>query len=449
MKLKKVDFLIRYEHKVRELESIMLIRFELERRGYSVEFIGNYEYKVEKNFSPKVFIYPAIYNNDDFKSDLYKYGKIKKIANLMWEQVFTIDNETDPNFCQNIVGIGSRALNLCWGNQSRDRIIRGGAAPYSAIKVGQINLDLLRGKFKSALKSKSELAHAYGIDINKRWQLFISSFAYCDMDDLQIDLILRMYGNEYYNNFKSISDRSRKIILDWFENSLKNNPDTIIIYRPHPDEIGKKGRLIELKNTYPNFYIISELALKHWINASDKILNWYSTGIIDGIVLNKPWRLLRPIQIDEHYDYNLMYNAKQINDEDAFREDFSNYNIREIIDKNLLESYYHIDQEKYSYLKICDCLEDLYRTSKYDIKYTIQESLNIFLTRLRFMIVKSIKKFAVLLIGNSLTLRIINYYKNDSNNKWMTILDEGYEKNVINSSDIEDIESRIKHIVYE
>ena len=44
MKTKKVDFLIRYEHKVRDLESIMLIRTELERRGYSVAFICNYEY---------------------------------------------------------------------------------------------------------------------------------------------------------------------------------------------------------------------------------------------------------------------------------------------------------------------------------------------------------------------------------------------------------------------
>ena len=52
MKTKKVDFLIRYEHKVRDLESIMLIRTELERRGYSVAFICNYEYNPQVRYQP-------------------------------------------------------------------------------------------------------------------------------------------------------------------------------------------------------------------------------------------------------------------------------------------------------------------------------------------------------------------------------------------------------------
>ena len=35
----KVDFLIRFEHKIRELESVMLLK--LERRGYTVELVCN------------------------------------------------------------------------------------------------------------------------------------------------------------------------------------------------------------------------------------------------------------------------------------------------------------------------------------------------------------------------------------------------------------------------
>ena len=57
----KVDFLFRYEHKVRELETIMLLKLELERRGYSVAFVGNYDYKQKDNYQPKVLISPAIY----------------------------------------------------------------------------------------------------------------------------------------------------------------------------------------------------------------------------------------------------------------------------------------------------------------------------------------------------------------------------------------------------
>ena len=35
--IQEVDFLIIYEHKVRELENMCLIKYELERRGYTVE----------------------------------------------------------------------------------------------------------------------------------------------------------------------------------------------------------------------------------------------------------------------------------------------------------------------------------------------------------------------------------------------------------------------------
>ena len=34
--VEEVDFLMIYEHKVRELENLCLIKYELERRGYKV-----------------------------------------------------------------------------------------------------------------------------------------------------------------------------------------------------------------------------------------------------------------------------------------------------------------------------------------------------------------------------------------------------------------------------
>ena len=49
----KVDIVIRYEHKVRELESIMLLKIEMERRGYSVAFVANYDYKNKKHSNCK------------------------------------------------------------------------------------------------------------------------------------------------------------------------------------------------------------------------------------------------------------------------------------------------------------------------------------------------------------------------------------------------------------
>ena len=74
MKTKKVDFLIRYEHKVRDLESIMLIRTELERRGYSVAFMCNYEYDRQDRYQDKVLVSPAIYSEANLIGDFKNHG---------------------------------------------------------------------------------------------------------------------------------------------------------------------------------------------------------------------------------------------------------------------------------------------------------------------------------------------------------------------------------------
>ena len=86
----KVDFLIRYEHKIRELESVMLLKLELERRGYTVGLVCNYEHR--HDYEPKVLIVPAGYYTEHFMYEMCKYS-IRKIANLQLEQLFQSRNE--------------------------------------------------------------------------------------------------------------------------------------------------------------------------------------------------------------------------------------------------------------------------------------------------------------------------------------------------------------------
>lgn len=446
MNRQKIDFLFRYEHKVRELESIMLLKLELERRGYTVAFVGNYDYKQIDNYYPKVFISPAIYNNNNLYGEFIKYGLIRKIANLQWEQVFTISNEKDINFAQNITGIGTKTINFCWGIRSKERIIKGGVNKECAIVVGQVNADLLKDKFSQSLKRKEELAKDFNINSNLKWHLFISSFAYCELDKLQTELIIKAIGYKDYYRFKKISDESRESILDWFESMLKQDKETILIYRPHPDEAKKSTRLKDMEHRFPNFKVIPDLAIKHWINACDKIYNWYSTGIIDGIILNKPWRLLRPITIDEDLDYRMMHHAQSIKSYKEYIEDVQNYEIKDIIEKNILDSYYYIP-DNYSYIKVCDILEEMLLTTKYDIHYTFNEyiHLNILLTK------NKIKTILKKIIENTLSdklIKIIFKTKLEKQRIRKQILIDGYEKNVINEKDINDITERLKPIVY-
>ena len=442
---KSIDFLFRYEHKVREIESLMLIRLELERRGYSVEFIGNYEYNKEDDIFPKVFIAPAVYDNGQLRSDWMKYGPLKKIANMMWEQLIGVKEEEDINGYHNPKEIGQRIVNFCWGKRSHDRIIRGGVREDRAPIVGHINTDLLKSDFKENLFTKEQLASRYGIDDNKKWYLFVSSFAYCEMDEYQKKLCIAARGADDFFRHEEVSLKSREAILDWFELALNKDPDLIVIYRPHPDETARCIRLKEMSEKYTNFMVIGQEAMKHWVNACDKIYNWYSTGIVDAIVLKKTYRQLRPFDIHAENDYRMMHCARSIKKEDEFLEDLYDTKYKDIIQKDMFDSYYFFP-EGYVYSKICDILEEMLKTTKYDLDYTLSEKISIRYIHYKYMLLKPIKclmlKFPLSYYPSFIKNRI------NKRNSYQDMLKNGYEKNVATDKELRALSEKLRPGVY-
>ena len=431
---KKVDFVIRYEHKVREIESLMLIRLELERRGYSVDFVGNYEYDRRDFPQPKVFIAPAVYTDNQLKGDFLRYGMLKKIASLQWEQLIGVKEEEDPHGFHNIVGIGQRIVTFCWGQRSHDRFVNTGVAKDVVPVVGQINTDLLRLPFKKLLMTKQQLGVKYQIDSQKKWYLFISSFAYCEMDQFQAKLAKEALGEDGFDEFTRVSYESRDAILDWFEKKLDSTPDTIIIYRPHPDETERCQRLKDMTAKYSNFKIIPYEALKHWVNACDKSYNWFSTGVVDVIVVGKPLRMLRPVHIAEYLDYRLMIDAHSITNRTDFDDDFEDMTMKDVIDKQMFESYYYLSS-KPVFKSICDILEEMLTTKKYDIEYTIAERIK----WMRLLVAKHIKHFVKISFLQVLPPRFYprSYKKILKDREQINqMLKEGYEKNVASQEEI-------------
>lgn len=442
MKRKKIDFLIRYEHKVRELESIMLLRVELERRGYSVAFEANYDYMKKESYDPMVLVIPSLYSDANIKDDIARYGLKKKIANLLWEQLIGQRDEDSPHCSHNVIGLGQKAITFCWGQQTKERIIKGGVPEFNAKVVGQLNTDLLRPPFSNNLISKEELAQSYNLDIDKKWMLFVSSFAYSELDELQVNLFLKEYGQDNLDYMVNLSNESRSIILNWFEKVLIQHPDHIIIYRPHPDEARKSQVLKDMEAKYHNFRVISELALKHWISASDKLYNWYSTGLIDALVLNKPYRMLRPIKIRREDDYKIYYDAKHITTEGEFLSDFLNLEQQDILDKELFNSYYYMPKD-FVYMTVCDVLQEIIETNKYDIHYSLSELWKFGKMRLLRKIVDDLQYFKPIYAR-------LPYFRERQERyaKSRDILMQGYDKNVASQADIDEIYSRIKPIIY-
>lgn len=439
---KRVDFLFRYEHKVRELESIMLLRMELEKRGYTVAFTANYDENEKVHYNPRVIVSPAIYWDGTLKSDLMVYGLKKKVANMLWEQVMGIEEEDSPTGPHNVTGTGQKIIAFCWGKRIQDRLVAAGMPIENARVVGQINTDLLRVPFVSILKTKKQLSEEYDLDINARWNLFISSFAYCELDDLQKSLVLDVYGEKYLREFTESSNESRKMILEWFEKALIKYPHDIIIYRPHPDEAKKSKILKVMEQKYPNFRVISDYALKHWIHASDKIYNWYSTGIIDAVILNKPNRLLRPCKVPLEYDYRLFCKADQIQSLDDFVDDYASVEVKQIFDPGLFSEYYFLPT-KSVYVEICDILEEMLTTSKYDIIYSIRERIHFGTAFIKYHLIKRLGSIKPL-------LRKLHLFKGmlEKSEIRRKAFEEGYEKNVATEKEIEALRELYTPIIY-
>ncbi|MFA6832146.1 MAG: hypothetical protein WCR36_07740 [Bacteroidaceae bacterium] len=438
----KIDFIIRYEHKVRELESIMLLKLELERRGYTVGLVCNYDYKSKKDYKPKVIVVPAAYKPEHIIDDMGKYGCFRKIANLQWEQLFESKNDRNLNSPYNIRGICLKIKHFLWGQEACNRLQFAHLPKENALKVGSLNTDLLRGGFKKSLISKHELAQKYSLDENSKWFLFISTFAYCELDDLQLKLCRQDCGEESFNYFMTVCIKSRNEILRWFRKALLAHPDITLIYRPHPDEARKSEILREMEKKYPNFRVIQNLAMKHWINSCDKIYNWYSTGQIDVTMLHKPYRFLRPVEIKKEVDYSLFFGIDTIKDEQCFLNDYVNFSDLEIISKERFASYYYIP-ENYVYLNIADILEKMLLTKEYDAHYNLHEWYTILSHRVMYLVCHHAKK----MLSKRISDFILEHILHEDHSVPQAIID-GYAKNVASEEEINQIANRIKPMIY-
>ena len=87
-----LDFLILYEHTVREYESDLLLKLELERRGYTAEIRQLLDPKHLRLFGkdkPEVLVASCMYDNEAINSHVYNNIRplATKSSNLHWEQM--------------------------------------------------------------------------------------------------------------------------------------------------------------------------------------------------------------------------------------------------------------------------------------------------------------------------------------------------------------------------
>ena len=93
----QLDFLFVYEHKVRELENLCLMKYELDRRGYrtKIVYIDDAKNALADNpvYHAKVLCTMSCYDNYTLFWHTKHFVKFEKVIDLQWENIVYAKDE--------------------------------------------------------------------------------------------------------------------------------------------------------------------------------------------------------------------------------------------------------------------------------------------------------------------------------------------------------------------
>lgn len=371
--MKKVDFLIFYEHKNREFESIVLLKHELVKRGYTVEFWSFYENDKKKRKAlfnnVNIAVMPSLYHDEEILSFVYSIaGRVKNIVNLRWEQLFSKNMENNLDYYVYPKGNAKNGYHLCWGERPYEILCLSGVDKSKLFITGPIHMDFLRHQLRGFYYSRYDLFKRYGLDPDKKCVLFTSSFVVSSYNKAELEWFFSQYDKkeqEYYRNFLVRERDSKNIIAEWLT-MLAKEKNCTVIYRPHPAEVKSKS-IEQLKQT-PNICVIDGENIKQWILTCDQVYTWHSTSLAEASVAGIPCAVLRPVDLDEGEEYSIYQDIPYISSFQRFSEYFDNNtgdNLDLFVNGKQLTNYLSIDPKTPSYIRIADVLEQ----SLYDSYY--------------------------------------------------------------------------------
>ena len=412
MRKVKTDVLIVIEHKVRELEGACLLKYEFEKRGYSVVIDSIYPNKelLPLKYTANIIIVPWAYNDKDMEylKCFFKYSPNAKLINMHYEQY---SGQDDKNICLpsgDAIGV----FHVSWGKKFTDGLIKSGCLPEMIFTVGSIRLDFYKEKLKEIFSSKECLSNKYNINKNKEWILFIAN-GYHLMPDWKIDSIAN--SDERIYEKKDAAIKCRLDFLQFVDKYLSINNDKIFIYRPHPvyADLDKKNRdLNNLLKKYPNnFYVIADMSINSWLVNSDLCISFHSTSAVECCACKTPYYLFRTKNIAKELDYSFFNDYKYII---CNYTDFLNAVRLNNYDNSVLKSSlndYYVMNDDYTFVNLVNsilkCNDN--KINKYTFKMWVKNSFRA-RTKLFIAFFAKIKLFNFLFkkIGDSRVDRIIN-----------------------------------------
>ncbi len=362
----ELDFLFLYEHKVRELENVCLMAYELNRRGYTTKIVyvndAQNALAVKPIYHAKVLCVMACYGNRTLRWHVKEFVKFDKVIDLQWENIVYPKDEEAEEAYKNYTGIGKDVVHISWGDQNVKRLL--GAAHIDPEKIkmtGHVGMDFLREPLSGYYMSREELFCKYGIDPECKAIFFASPFYGDSLSEEYIAEMCFRFGDNWRDYYRFMID-SQVEVLKWFEKVCLEDPKCTIIYRPHP---GHPSNIAEdLAKRVPNFRLISDESVKQWIVTCDKIYTGNSSVIVEAYFAKKDCQLLFPIEITPGFELKLFDGARKIRTYEEFEKSLNDTGSFPIPKSNI-EEIYSIDWDVPSYQRFADAAEDVLKNDKY------------------------------------------------------------------------------------
>lgn len=378
--MQKKNAVIVIEVANRELDNALLLKAELEKRGYRVNIMSKTE---QLRFQETdILITPNCYIKSNY--DFYRYRfncKSGKIVNLQYEQVLSPIEE--DNELYSLDPTTKQITHVCWGKHTVDRLRRKNVKPELLPVTGAIQLDTTRPQFDSYWKSRDQIAEEFGLPREKKWILYISSFA-CFIGSKINEVQKETHSEDNVERFAVVTDTSQRATLSWFDRFLEETDEYIVIYRPHPVELSSP-QVREVVAKHPDsFRCIQDYEVKQWLKVADIPCTWLSTAISESYFMGKNCLVFRPCEIPEDVDCVLYKGVHAAEDYEAFKARILGYHPSTEyfpIDRELIEYYYDFSREP-AYQKIADVVDgplpeahDLETYEKDRVKYLLGNHL--------------------------------------------------------------------------
>lgn len=369
-KIEELDFLFIYEHKVRELENLCLLKYELDKRGYKTKIIHIEDAEALKAMRPiyhtKVVVTMACYQNSSIEWHTKNFVKFDKLIDLQWENIVFPMDEKDTKAYKNYSGVAKHVVRVSWGTMNQTRMLNVAKMDPKKVKlIGHVGMDFLRDELKGYYLSKEEVLKDYDIPADKKIFLFVSPYFSDFHTEEYLVEMCRRFGEGWRYYYKDCMLPSKKIILDWMSRICEEREDVVFVYRPHPGEESEQAA--EMAKRYSNFKVIGDRSVKQWILISDKIYTGNSSTFVEAFFGKKMCYLLFPIPVPADYELAFLKDADKISDYEDFEKTTHEDNRPFPVSEKLIDEVYTIDWDKPSFVKFADMAEEVLQNSYYNL----------------------------------------------------------------------------------